>query len=200
MYPPLAGPAGAHAEPKNRTGSGILFPIGTSKRADFERVVRTVDAMFFSKEAALLWCLGVEGETYTMQGNTVKFSDRIVNSPDNIYKTMQINYGCGSATTQMVWVNAREMTKYDANYADINARVAAMDQAIQPVPPTPLFDDQTAERVVSLMGVLFDALVVWDDAFLTGTKSIETDWAAYVAEMRQKGIDEYLNLYNSNLR
>jgi putative aldouronate transport system substrate-binding protein len=200
MYPPLEGPAGAHAEPKNRTGSGILFPIATSKRADFERVVRAVDAMFFSKEAALLWCLGVEGETYTMQGNTVKFADHIAASPDGIYKNMQINYGCGSATTQMVWVNAREMTKYDENYANINARVAAMDQAIQPVPPTPLFDDRTAERVTSLMGVLFDTLVVWDDAFLTGTKSIDTDWAAYVAEMRQKGIDEYLSLYNSNLR
>jgi putative aldouronate transport system substrate-binding protein len=200
MYPPLEGPAGARAEPKNRTGNGILFPIAASKRADFERVVRTVDAMFFSKEAALLWCLGVEGETYTMQGNTVRFANSIANSPDGIYKSMQINYGCGSATTQMIWVNAREMTKYDENYADINARVAAMDQAIQPVPPVPLFDDLTAERVTSLMGVLFDALVVWDDAFITGTRSIDTDWAAYVAEMRQKGIDEYLNLYNSNLR
>jgi putative aldouronate transport system substrate-binding protein len=196
MYPPLQGPAGAFGEPKNRTGAGVLFPISVTKRSDFERVVRTVDAMFFSNEAALLWCLGVEGETYTMQNGKVKFIDSILNSPDGIYKHMQIAYGCGAATSQMIWVNAREMTKYDDNYAAINAVVAAMPNSIQTRPPAPGFDDITSERVTSLMGVLWDTLAVWDDAFLTGAKSIETDWNAYVAEMRQKGIDEYLTLYN----
>jgi putative aldouronate transport system substrate-binding protein len=195
MYAPLQGPAGAYGEPKNRTGSGIAFPIATSKRADFERVVRTVDAMFFSNEAAKLWCLGVEGETYTVQNGQVKFIDSIANSPDGIYKHMQLQYGAGSATTQMIWINAQEMTKYDANYAAINAQVAAMN-ALQTRPPEPRFDDRTAEQVTSLMGVLWDTFAVWDDAFITGAKSIETDWNAYVAEMRQKGIDEYLQLYN----
>jgi putative aldouronate transport system substrate-binding protein len=88
------------------------------------------------------------------------------------------------------------MTKYDDNYAAINATVASMPNSIQSRPPAPSFDDITSERVTSLMGVLWDAFAVWDDAFLTGAKSIETDWNAYVAEMRQKGIDEYLTLYN----
>jgi putative aldouronate transport system substrate-binding protein len=113
MYPPLAGPAGAHHQQKNRTGGGIIFPIGVSKRPDFEKVIRAVDAMFFSGEAALLWCLGVEGNTYTMQGNTIKYADSILSAPDGIYKSMQLRYDCGSASTQFVWVNAREMTKYD---------------------------------------------------------------------------------------
>jgi putative aldouronate transport system substrate-binding protein len=60
-------------------------------------------------------------------------------------------------------------------------------------------DDLASEKATSLMGVHFDAFTVWDDAFLTGKKSLDTDWAAYVAEMRQKGIDEYLALYNSHL-
>lgn len=52
MYPALEGPAGAHHQPKSSTGSGIMFPIATSKRADFEQVVRAIDAAFFSEEAA----------------------------------------------------------------------------------------------------------------------------------------------------
>ncbi|GHU07667.1 sugar ABC transporter substrate-binding protein [Spirochaetia bacterium] len=199
MYPALAGPAGAHHQQKSRTGSGIIFPAATARRADFERVVRTVDKMFFSKEAALLWCIGVEGETYTMNGNTIVYNQAVRNSPDGIYKSMQINYGCGSDVTQLVWVNAREMTKYDQNYAEINAKVASMGGVIQAIPPNPKFDDLSAERATSLMSTLFDAFVVWDNAFITGTKNIDTDWAAYTAEMRQKGIDEYLNLYNGNL-
>jgi putative aldouronate transport system substrate-binding protein len=50
MYPPLAGSGGAHHQQKNRAGTGIVFPIGVSKRPDFEQVVRAVDRLFFSKE------------------------------------------------------------------------------------------------------------------------------------------------------
>lgn len=43
MYAPLEGPAGAHHQPKSRTGSGIMFPKKTAERDDFERIVRTID-------------------------------------------------------------------------------------------------------------------------------------------------------------
>jgi len=198
MYPPLRGPGGAHHQQKNRTGAGIIFPIATSRRPDFERVVRTMDAMFFSNEAALLWCVGVEGETYTMDEDRIVYADSILNSPDGIYKTMQLRYGAGSDITQMVWINAWEMTKYDENYAEINRRVAAMDTAIQPVPPIPRFNDTDGERATSLLGPLFDTFTVWDNAFLTGTKSLDRDWNAYVDEMTSKGINELLSLYNNN--
>lgn len=137
MYPALEGPAGAHHQPKSSTGSGIMFPIATSKRADFEQVVRAIDAAFFSEEAAKVWCLGVENVTYTMDGDKVVYSEELVNSQDGVYKTLQVKYGCGSDVTQMVWYNAREMTKYDENYSKINAEVAAMGNVIQAIPPTP---------------------------------------------------------------
>ncbi len=199
MYPALAGPAGAHHQPKSHTGSGIMFPIATSKRADFEQVVRAIDACFYSEEAAKIWCLGVEGVTYTMDGDKIVYADEIVNSADGIYKTLQVKYGCGSDVTQMVWYNAREMTKYDENYAQINAEVAAMGNVIQDVPPAPLFDDYAAEDAGLLQTPLSDAWEVWNDAFLTGKKSIETDWDAYVAEMQSKGIETFCNMYNEHM-
>jgi putative aldouronate transport system substrate-binding protein len=198
MYPPLAGPGGAHHQQKDRIGAGVIFPIAASKRPDFERIVRTIDEMFFSKEAALLWCIGVEGETYTMQGDTIIYADSILSSPDGIYKAMQLRYGAGSDITQMVWANAREMTKYDDNYARINREVAAMDSAMQAVPPIPRFGDIDGEKATSLLGPLFDTFTVWDNAFLTGTKSLDSDWDSYAAEMNSKGIQELLNMYNNN--
>ena len=198
MYAPLAGTAGAHHQPKSRTGSGIMFPKKTAERDDFERVVRTIDEMFYSEENAKLWCLGVEGVTYTMDGDKIVYSDEIQNSPDGIYKGMQLKYGCGSDVTQMVWINERELSKYDENYAEINTEVAAMDDAIQPVPPTPQFDDLTAEDAASLRTPLGDTFEVWADAFITGKKSTDTDWDAYVAEMKNLSIDQYLQMYNDN--
>lgn len=200
MYPPLEGPAGAHHQPKSSTGSGILFPTKTSKRADFEQIVRAVDQAFFSEECSTIWCLGVEGTTYTMDGEKIVYSDAIKNSPDGIYKNMQLQYGCGADPLQLVWDNAREMTKYDENYAQINQNVAAMPDAIQAIPPTPLFDDLTAEDAASLQTPLADAIDNWIDGFVTGSKSLDTDWDAYVQEMKNLQIEEFCKMYNDNLR
>ena len=200
MYPALAGPAGAHHQPKSKTGSGPLFPANTAKRPDFERVVRAVDEMFFSAENALMWCLGVEGVTYTKQGDRTVFSADILAAPEGIYKYMQVKYGCGSDVTQMAWVNSREMTKYDANYARINAEVEKMGDVIQAIPPSPMFDDKRAEEAATLQTPLADAFERWNDAFLRGAKSIQDDWAAYVQEMKSLGIEKFVAIYNDNLK
>ena len=200
MYPALAGPAGAHHQPKSRTGKGIMFPAKTAQREDFEQVVRTIDEIFFSEENAKLWCLGVEGVTYTEDENgNIVYSDEITSSPDGIYKTMQVKYGCGSDVTQMVWINKREMTKYDENYAQINATVESMGDVIQGIPPTPMFDDLTSEEAGLLQTPLADTWERWTNEFLTGSKSLDTDWDTYVAEMQSKGIDQFCELYQSNM-
>ena len=199
MYPALEGPAGAHHQPKSRTGTGILFPSATAKRDDFERVVRTVDAMFFSEEAAKIWCIGVEGKTYTMNGEEIVYPEEITSAKDGVYKYMQIQYGAGSDVTQKVWINKREMSKYDDNYRTINEKVNQMKDVIQYVPPTPLFDDLSAEEAASLQTPLADAFERWNDAFLTGAKSIEGDWDAYVAEMEALKIREFCRMYNDNM-
>ena len=200
MYPSLEGPAGAHHQPKSKTGSGIIFPASTAKRDDFERLVRTIDEVFFSDEGAKLWSIGVEGVTYTMEGDKIKFADELVNAPEGIYKSMQIKYGCGSDVTQLVWINANEMTKYDENYARINAEVAAMDDVIQIIPPTPMFDDLDAEDAGILQTPLSDTFEVWIDAFVTGKKTVDNDWDAYVNEMKNLRIEEFAKIYNDNLK
>lgn len=197
MYPVLEGPGGAHHQPKNSTGNGIMFPIGTASRDDFEQVVRKIDEIFFSEEAAKIWCIGMEGTTYTMDGDKIVYTDEIANSADGIYKYMQNAYGCGCDGLQLVWYNAREMTKYDENYAAINAEVAAMDNAIQYIPATPSFDDLTAEDAALLQTTLGDAWEVWNDAFLTGKKDIEAEWDAYVQDMKDKGIEQLCEIYNT---
>lgn len=200
MYAPLEGSKGAHHQPKNPVGGGLLFPIGTSKRADFEQVVRKVDEIFFSEEAAKIWCLGIEGDSYTMDGDTIVYSDTVKSAKEGIYKYMQNAYGAGCDGLQLVWYNAREMTKYDENYAAINAQVAAMPDAIQSIPATPSFDDVQAEDASLMQTRLLDTFEVWNDAFLTGAKSIEKDWDAYVAEMNEKGMQDFLKIYNDNKR
>jgi putative aldouronate transport system substrate-binding protein len=199
LFPPLEGTVGAHHQPISRTGPGVVFPMSTSKRPDFEKVVRAVDQIFFSPEAVRLWTFGVEGITYTMDGDRMVFSDDIRESPDGVFKVMQLRYGAGVDVTQMVWRNEELLSKYDDNFAEINRRVGQMPNAIQYVPPAPKFSALDGERAATLMGSLFNTFLVWDDAFLTGTKSLDSDWNDYVREMEARGISELLKLYNDNV-
>jgi putative aldouronate transport system substrate-binding protein len=67
---------------------------------------------------------------------------------------------------------------------------------MQYVPAAPAFDDLTAEDTTLLQGALGDAYAVWNDAFIRGTRDIDADWDTYVQEMKDKGMDEYLALFN----
>lgn len=198
LYPPLLGPAGAHHQPKSRTDKGILFPAETARRADFEQLVRAIDEIFYAPENCKLWCLGVEGDSYTEVDGTYTFNPEVANSPDGLFKAMQLKYGTGANGLQMVWINEMELTKYDENYARINREVAAMDNAIQAIPPAPQFDDVTAEEAALLQSPLADAFDRWINDFLTGQKSVDKDWDAYVTEMKDLRIEEFCALYNTH--
>lgn len=200
MYPSLAGIDGAHHQPKSKTGAGIMFPFKTSKRSDFEEIVRAVDNMFFSEKNSKEFCLGKESITYTVnEDGSIKFTNEIVNAKEGIYKYLQLKYGSGSDVTQMVWINQREMTKYDENYSAINKAVEDMGDVIQYIPPTPNFDDMQSEEAGMYQTPLSDTFERWNDAFLTGAKDIEKDWDEYVSTMKKLGIEKFCDLYNSNL-
>ncbi len=200
LYPPLEGPSGAHHQEKSSIGAGIYFPTTTAERDDFEEIVRRVDQMFFSPEMAELWCVGVEGQTFERDGESYKYPEEITNSPDGIYKTLQVQYGLGADPLQYIWVNEREMTKYDENYAEINATVASMENAINPLPPAPKLTEELSEEVGFISPPLADAFDVWAIDFITGKKSLDTDWETYVQEMKDKKIERYVEIYNGNLQ
>ena len=61
-----------------------MFPAATAKRADFEQIVRAVDKMFFSEENSKLWCIGVEGTTYTMDGDKIVYADNIKKAAEQL--------------------------------------------------------------------------------------------------------------------
>lgn len=200
LFPPLEGPGGAHHQPKSRVGSGPLFPAKTLDNDNFERIVSAIDTIFYSPEGAEAWSMGQEGVTYEIVDNEIVYNDTILSSPEGIYKTMQKEYGTGSAVTQMVWSFDEEMTKYDENYKQINEQVAAMDNAIQQLPPSPILDDMQSEEVGLIQTPLADKYDVWVNEFITGVKSLDTDWDTYVQEMIDAGIEDMLEIYNSNLR
>ena len=197
---PLEGPAGAYGENKGQAYRGLLFPAAVAERDDFEQIVRAVDKMFYSEEAAKIWSIGVEGVTYNMVDGKVEFIDEIKNAPEGINKYMQINYGCGLTSFQSVWQTQYTLLKFDEEFAALNEQAAAMN-ANQPYAPEPWFDDMMAEEAgVLANGAMFDLVEVSREQFISGDLDVNDDaaWAQYVAQLEDAGINEYLKLYSEN--
>lgn len=199
MLPPLKGSAGAYSQPKTVTGVGVAFPTTSTKRPDFERLVETVDKLFFSPEMAQLFGQGAEGVTFDKVDGKIKYKDEYVKSTDGLYKSLQVKHGIGTDQLQLVWDLPTEMLKYDENYAKINSIVTGMN-GIQTIPPKPKFSTDQVEEEGLLKAPLADMFEVWTTAFISGAKSIDKDWDAYVAEANSKGIDKMLTLYNDALK
>ncbi|MHC1750845.1 MAG: extracellular solute-binding protein [Cellulosilyticaceae bacterium] len=198
MVEPLQGPAGAFNQNKSRLGVGIAFPATTAKRPDFEQIVRAADEMFYGEHTSEVASIGKEGVTYTKDGDKIKYVDEFANSPDGIYKSMQLKHGCGADPIQKVWKIDNELTKYDDYYKQINEKVAEMG-GILPVPPLPKLDDVKAEEASLLQAPLVDMFEVWTNDFITGQKDLDKDWETYVSEAKTKDIEKLAEIYNSGL-
>ncbi len=195
LYPPQEGSRGAYTRERSQTEGGVIFPIQLLKKDNFKEIIKKVDEVFYSKEAAKIWCLGVEGDSYTMVDGKVVYNDTILNAPEGIYKYMQNAYGTGCGGLQLVWYIEQEFTKYGEDYAEVNRQVMEMN-AIPYVVPVPTFEDEVAEELAGLRTTLLDAFVVWNEEFISGTKDIEKDWDAFVKDMTDKGIQKYVDTYN----
>jgi len=200
LYLPLEGPAGAYGENRGQCYRGLLFPATTAEREDFEQVVRAVDKMFYSEEAAKIWSIGVEGVTYNVVDGKIEFIDEIKNAPEGINKYMQVNYGCGTSSFQSVWPDEYTLMKNDPEFAEIYAAAAAMG-ANQPYAPEPWFDVYAAEEAGMIgNGAMFDLVETCREQFIAGDLDVNDDaaWAKYVADMEGAGLNEYLKLYSDN--
>ena len=198
MLPPLKGPYGAYTVSMSRAIAGIAMPQTATERADFNRLVQTVDKMFYSPEMIDLFEQGAKGVTYDIVDGKVKYKDEYVNSLDGLFKTLQIKFGCGSYNTQMVWIKDNELLKKDELYTEINNKVDEMSGVLL-MPPTAKFTSDQQEEVATILPPLRDMFDIWTNAFITGKKNIDTDWDAYVAEAKSKNIDKLLERYNAAL-
>ena len=57
-----------------------MFPKKTAERDDFERIVRTIDEMFYLRRMQNCGAWVLKAMTYTMDGDKIVYSDDIVNS------------------------------------------------------------------------------------------------------------------------
>lgn len=199
MLPPLEGPKGAYWQPNSLVRSGIAISAKILDRKDWQDVLATVDKMFFAPEMFEMFAIGKEGVTFTRgEDGSIQYSEELLNAPEGLYKGLQMRYGCGLWAMLMLWEKPIQMTKYSEAFRETNEKALEMN-ALLSLPLVPKFDEADTEYMSILLATLSDTFETWTNDFITGKKSLDTDWAAYVAEMESKGIENLKDLYNQRL-
>ncbi len=213
--PPLTGPDGLCITTNTSLSNYDTFRTmisGSSKNP--ELAFRFCDGLFASEEIGLLAGYGEEGVTWHYakegelgkDGQPAKYSnvtedDKIPQEGDPYYN----NYCWGSTFAthpynHSKWASPNDLSipgtaayerylylntvPYDEKHADISM-----------VMPSFFFSEDDNAEVARLQTTIMNYVNESTAAFVTGNKSIETDWDAYIAELNNLGLADYLAIY-----
>ena len=172
--------------------------------AEFIKLMRFVDWMFYSKEAYSLCKWGPEGKTWewkTVNGTKIKALKPgfkcgglgLTGSDDDVDIRLKWgyaggNYFYGHSTAESTDAFTPEVQDLYARYAKYKT-VAVVEPKAKPT------EDQR-EQLNLWATPLIDNINAWTLKFATGQKDINKDWNEYVSSCKNLNIDKIVNLTN----
>lgn len=165
---------------------------------DFIKMLRFIDWLWYSDEGHELSQWGVEGETYT------KDADGNINLNTDIYyngfnpgaaKQLNVDYGFGGGVFAYGGKKQIQLSKFTEGEKEWNERINA-NKENQKLQPPVLSDEEQKEELNLIKVPLMDYVNISALEFITGKKSLDTDWDAYVKECESKGSTKYAEKVN----
>lgn len=165
---------------------------------DFIKMLRFIDWLWYSDEGHELSQWGVEGETYT------KDADGNINLNTDIYyngfnpgaaKQLNVDYGFGGGVFAYGGNKQIQLSKFTEGEKEWNERINA-NKENQKLQPPVLSDEEQKEELNLIKVPLMDYVNISALEFITGKKSLDTDWDAYVKECESKGSTKYAEKVN----
>lgn len=198
-----SGPAGniKLSSTAGRLENGIMISqnaLNELGEEDFIKMLRFVDWLWYSDEGHELCQWGVEGETYTKdaEGNIILNSDIYYNGFNpGAEKQLNVDYGFGGGVFAYGGNVAIQLSKFTEGEKEWNERINANKVNAQLMPPI-LADELQKEELNLIQVPLMDYVNTSALEFITGKKSLDTDWDTYVKECENKGSTKYVEQVN----
>lgn len=196
------GPAGDKL-PSGRFTSGILISSAAAEKPYFKALLQFVDWLYYSDEGLEFAQWGVEGETFTREADgTRKLMDDIAWSSINAGapKLLNADYGYSNGVFLLANGSSQELV-LSMMTDEIAAWTAAQLEKKEQLPtaPAPLLNEIELEQTSLLQTQLTDAVHAATASFITGQRSVEDDWDAYVAELEGLGSVQLIDTFNTAL-
>nr|BFF25050.1 hypothetical protein GCM10025732_30150 [Glycomyces mayteni] len=196
------GPAGSKL-PSGRFTSGLLISSKAAEQPYFKALLQFVDWLYYSDEGMEFAQWGVEGETFTRDADGTRVLDEdIAWSSINVGapKLLNADYGYSNGVFCLANGSSKDLvfSMMTDEIADWTQRQLDGKEQI-PTAPAPLLDEIELEQTSLLQTQLTDAVQAATAGFITGQRSIEDDWDAYVTEVEGLGSSQLLETINTAL-
>lgn len=164
---------------------------------EFIKMLRFVDWLWYSDEGQTLCQWGVEGETYTKDGDTIVLNSDIYYNGINpgAEKQLNVDYGFGNGVFAYGGNDVLRYSKFTEGEKEWNERINANKEDIQLKPPI-LADEMQKEELNLIKTPLMDYVNTAALEFITGKRDLESDWDAYVKDCESKGSTKYIEQAN----
>ena len=165
---------------------------------DFIKMLRFIDWLWYSEEGHILTQWGVEGETYTKdgEGNIVLNEDIYFNGFNpGAEKQLNVDYGFGGGVFAYGGSKEVQFSKFSEGELEWNERIDANKEKAELQPPV-LADELEKEELNLIKVSLMDYVNTSALEFITGKKDIDKDWDAYVKECENQGSQDYVDKEN----
>lgn len=197
------GPAGniMDATTGGQFESGLAIAATAAEKPYFEALLQYVDWQYFSDEGLEFAKWGVEGETFTRDGDTRALVDGVDwngTNPDAGDEPQLLNTDFGyyngvwslshGSTTDLL------LSMLTDEVADFQTTMNDEKEIADAGPPMPLSDLQREEIAITQTN-LQDIVMTATAQFIKGDRPLD-EWDAYIEELRAIGMDEFVATIN----
>ncbi|GLY97557.1 extracellular solute-binding protein [Actinoplanes sp. NBRC 103695] len=191
------GPMGATVPSESLLENGIMISKKARESKNFVAMMQFIDWLWYSDAGLMFSKWGIEGDTYTgnVEDGSFKLDPRVKWGGLNpsAPKDLQVDYGffngvfAYGGSTKML--NSQFSEEEKAFQAEMNKRTT------REVPPPHPLSPEEREQAALWESTLKDHVFQQTLRFALGQRPL-SEWDAYVAELRTKNMDQYVDLVN----
>jgi putative aldouronate transport system substrate-binding protein len=195
--PPLSALEGIKGttDPYSHLKNAIAMPADAPERERFDDKLKFLDWFMNSSESCILGHFGIEGETYQLRddGSYERIGEAATN-PKGVQNGLGFCNNSFNGATPMA---------YEVETGDTwiipNTEYLTEHDLFGKVTPKAKFTVDEMEEIKLIATPLKDYCAKMEQEFVFGTKDIDADWDAFVAECQARGADDLVARYNATL-
>jgi putative aldouronate transport system substrate-binding protein len=194
------GPAGDNVAAGGRAVSGFMMSSKVAEKPYFLALLQFADWLYYSDSGLEFAKYGVEGTTFTKDGDTRALAADVDWNGVNPSGTKKLNADFGFSNG--VWMLANGTTDdliRGLNSDATNEFIDVMaDKTELPLVPSAPLDEMQQEQITLWQAALNDSVNQNTAAFILGQRPM-SEWDAWQTELKGLNVDQYVDTFNQAL-
>lgn len=180
-----------------RLESGIAISASVLDNPRYGEILQFIDWLWYSDAGQMLCKWGVEGVTYEMKDGRPVLMEDYTYLEMNVGAPKNLQIDAGFSGGNFSYAGSWELTSSTSSEAELQFLNTVLDtRELTAIEPQTLLDEEAIEEMGLISTSLIDFIKQETMSFMLGTKDIDTQWDAFIAECMSKRAGRLVELKN----